>query len=319
MSTQTLSVAVQMDPMETINIHGDSTFVLMLEAQKRGHKLYHYLAEELTYEDGEVRAPIREVTVRREEGNHFTFGKEEVRNISELDVILMRQDPPFDMAYITATHLLDLVHPKTLVVNDPTEVRNAPEKLFVTQFLDLMPPTMITRREEEVRAFWKKHGEIVLKPLYGNGGEGVFHLREDDANLPSLMEMFLSRTREPVMAQKFLREVVGGDKRIVLIDGEVAGAVNRIPAKGEIRSNLAAGGAAAKSSLTERELEICERLKPELKARGLLFVGIDVIGDWLTEINVTSPTGLQSINTFDGVCLEADIWDAIENTFARTR
>ncbi|UTW55481.1 glutathione synthase [Kordiimonas sp. SCSIO 12610] len=316
MATKTLKVAVQMDPMDTVNINGDSTFVLMLEAQERGHKIWHYLAEDLTYDEGEVRAKAHQVTVRREEGNHFTFGQEEMIKISEMDVVLMRQDPPFDMAYITATHLLDLVHPNTLVVNNPTEVRNAPEKLFVTQFLDLMPPTMITRREDEVKAFREKHGEIIIKPLYGNGGAGVFHLRENDSNLGSLMEMFLGLNREPVMVQKFLPDVVGGDKRIILIDGEAAGAVNRIPAKGEIRSNLVAGGAAAKSILTEREQEICARLGPELKKRGLIFVGIDVIGDWLTEINVTSPTGLQSINAFDGVKLEADIWKAIESKIA---
>jgi glutathione synthase len=313
MATQSLKVAVQMDPMETVNINGDSTFVLMLEAQARGHGLWHYLVEDLTYDEGQVRTKARPVTVRREEDNHFTFGDEQTINLKEdIDVILMRQDPPFDMAYITATHLLDLIHPETLVVNNPAEVRNAPEKLFVTQFLDLMPPTMITRNEYEVKAFRKKHGEIIVKPLYGNGGAGVFHLRENDSNLGSLMEMFLGLNREPVMVQKFLPDVVGGDKRIVLIDGEPAGAVNRIPAKGEIRSNLVAGGEAAKSVLTEREQEICARLGPELKKRGLIFVGIDVIGDWLTEINVTSPTGLQSINAFDGVKLETDIWEAIE-------
>lgn len=316
MAINSLKVAVQMDPMETVNINGDSTFVLMLEAQERGHKLWHYLVDDLTYDEGQVRTKARPVTVRREEGNHFTFGTEETINLSDMDVVLMRQDPPFDMAYITATHLLDLVHPDTLVVNNPTEVRNAPEKLFVTQFLDLMPPTMITRREDEVKAFREKHGEIIIKPLFGNGGAGVFHLRENDSNLGSLMEMFLGLNREPIMVQKFLPDVVGGDKRIVLIDGEPAGAVNRIPAKGEIRSNLVAGGAAAKSILTEREQEICARLGPELKKRGLIFVGIDVIGDWLTEINVTSPTGLQSINAFDGVKLEADIWKAIEGKVA---
>lgn len=307
-----LKVAFQMDPMETVNINGDSTFVLMLEAQQRGYELWHYLVEDLSYREGKVTALARPVTVRRELGNHFEFGGAAVIDLAKVDVVWMRQDPPFDMAYITATHLLELIHPKTLVVNNPAEVRNAPEKLFVTKFLDLMPPTLITRRENDVRAFRADHGDIIIKPLYGNGGAGVFHLKEDDSNLGSLMEMFLEISREPVMIQQFLPEVVRGDKRIILVDGEAVGAINRVPAKGEIRSNLVAGGTAVQSSLTAREQEICERLKPELKERGLIFVGIDVIGDWLTEINVTSPTGLQAVNQFDGVSLEASIWDAIE-------
>lgn len=307
-----LKVAFQMDPMETVNIDGDSTFVLMLEAQKRGYEVWHYLAEDLTYRHGTVVAQARPVTVRREKGNHFNFGGEKTIDLSDMDVVWMRQDPPFDMAYITATHLLELIADKTLVMNNPAEVRNAPEKLFVAKFRDLMPTTLITRREDEVRRFRDEHGDIVVKPLYGNGGAGVFRLKSDDSNLGSLMEMFLAASREPVMAQVFLPEVVQGDKRIILVEGEVAGAINRVPAEGEIRSNLVAGGTAIQSTLTEREIEICERLKPELKARGLLFVGIDVIGDWLTEINVTSPTGLQSVNKFDGVSLEATIWDAVE-------
>ncbi len=307
-----LKVAFQMDPMETININGDSTFVLMLEAQQRDYELWHYLVDDLSYRDGKVSALARPVTVRREFGNHFDFGEEAIIDLADIDVVWMRQDPPFDMAYITATHLLELIHPKTLVVNNPAEVRNAPEKLFVTKFLDLMPPTLITRREDDVRRFREDHGDIIVKPLYGNGGAGVFHLKEDDSNLGSLMEMFLAASREPVMVQQFLPEVVQGDKRIILIDGEAVGAINRVPAEGEIRSNLVAGGTAVQSSLTDREKEICERLKPELKERGLIFVGIDVIGDWLTEINVTSPTGLQSVNQFDSVSLEATIWDAIE-------
>jgi len=312
MTARALKVAVQMDPMETVNIDGDSTFVLMLEAQARGYELWHYLAPDLSYNEGRVTAFARPVTVRREKGNHFEFGDAAAIDIADMDVVLMRQDPPFDMAYITATHLLDLVHPRTLVVNNPSEVRNAPEKLFVTEFPDLMPPTMITRREDEVKAFREKYGDIIVKPLYGNGGAGVFHVKPDDPNLSSLMEMFLGASREPVMVQKFLPEVVQGDKRIILVDGEPVGAINRVPAEGEIRSNMVVGGRAEKSDLTPREQEICDRLGPELKKRGLIFVGIDVIGDWLTEINVTSPTGLQAVNRFDGVCLEADIWDAIE-------
>jgi len=312
MVNKPLKVAFQMDPMETVNINSDSSFVLMLEAQSRGYELWHYLVDDLTYRDGNVTAFAHPVTVRRELGNHFTFGEGRVINLADLDVVWMRQDPPFDMAYITATHLLELIHPKTLVVNNPAEVRNAPEKLFVTKFLDLMPPTLITRREEDIRAFRVDHGEIIIKPLYGNGGAGVFHLRKDDSNLGSLMEMFLENSREPLMVQQFLPEVVQGDKRVILVDGEAVGAINRIPAKGEIRSNLVAGGTAIQSNLTPREQEICARLKPELKKRGLIFVGIDVIGDWLTEINVTSPTGLPSVNKFDGVNLEAVIWDALE-------
>lgn len=312
MVDSTLKVAFQMDPMETVNIDGDSTFVLMLEAQSRGYELWHYLVDDLSYRDGKVTAFARPVTVQREQGNHFKFGEAVVIDLADIDVVWMRQDPPFDMAYITATHLLELIHPKTLVVNNPAEVRNAPEKLFVTKFLDLMPPTLITRREEDIRAFRSDHGDIIVKPLYGNGGAGVFHLKEGDSNLGSLMEMFLAASREPVMVQRFLPEVVQGDKRIILIDGEAVGAINRVPADGEIRSNLVAGGTAVQSSLTPREQEICARLKPELKERGLVFVGIDVIGDWLTEINVTSPTGLQAVNKFDGVSLEASIWDALE-------
>lgn len=312
MTVQALKVAFQMDPMETVNIDGDSTFVLMLEAQERGHELWHYLAEDLSYAEGVVYAEARSVTVRRQKGHHFSFGDTHTIEIREMDVVWMRQDPPFDMAYITATHLLEMVSQDTLIVNNPAEVRNAPEKLFVMQYQDLMPATMITRSEKEVRRFRDKHGDIVIKPLYGNGGAGVFHIKPGDSNIGSLMEMFLEVSREPVMAQKFLPEVVLGDKRIILVDGEAVGAINRVPAEGEVRSNLVAGGTAEKSSLTDREVEICERLKPELKARGLLFVGIDVIDGYLTEINVTSPTGLQSINKYDNVSLEAIIWDAVE-------
>lgn len=318
MSKKPLRVALQMDDITAINLGGDSSFVLGLEAQKRGYELYHYLPEDLTYRHGKVVARAHAMTLRREEGNHYSFGPEITLDLGgDVDVILMRQDPPFDMAYITATHLLELVHPNTLVVNDPAEVRNAPEKLFVTKFLDLMPPTMITRRLDEIQAFRAEHGEIIVKPLYGMGGDGVFHLKEGDSNLAALHEMFMANSREPVMIQKFLPEVVGGDKRIILVDGEIAGAINRVPAAGEIRSNLVAGGRAEDTELTERERYICGRLRDDLKARGLIFVGIDVIGDWLTEINVTSPTGLQAINNFQNIELEATIWDAIERKLSQ--
>ncbi len=314
MLSNDLQVAFQMDPMEDVNIDGDSTFVLMLEAQSRGYTLWHYLAEDLSYKDGEVYAAARKVEVRREKGNHFSYLSSDITlNLRKVDVVWMRQDPPFDMAYITATHLLDLIEDDTLVMNNPAEVRNAPEKLFVAKFKNLMPPTLITRSEDEVKSFRTEHGEIIVKPLYGNGGAGVFHLRAGDSNLGSLMEMFLESSREPVMVQKFLPEVRQGDKRIILIEGEAVGAINRVPADGEVRSNLVAGGTAVRSSLTAREQEICDTIGPDLKKRGLTFVGIDVIGDWLTEINVTSPTGLQAVNQFDGVRLEAQIWDAVEN------
>lgn len=314
----TLRVAFQMDDIATINLDGDSTFILGLEAQKRGYQLFHYLPEDLTYRAGRVVARAHAMTLRREEGNHYNFGPEITLDLSDdVDVILMRQDPPFDMAYITATHLLDLVHPKTLVVNNPAEVRNAPEKLFVMKFHDLMPPTMITRRLDEIQAFRAEHGEIIVKPLYGMGGDGIFYLKEGDSNLGALHEMFMDKNREPVMIQKFLPEVRGGDKRIILVDGEAVGAINRVPAAGEVRSNLVAGGRAEDTILTDRERHICERLRDDLKARGLIFVGIDVIGDWLTEINVTSPTGLQAINNFQNIALEATIWDAIESKLSR--
>lgn len=312
MTAQPLKVAIQMDPMHGINIEGDSSFALALEAQARGHTLWHYLPEDLSYRHGQVVARAHRVIVRQEKGNHYSFGDPEIIDVADMDVVLMRQDPPFDMAYITATHLLELVHPKTLVVNDPVSVRNAPEKLFVTKFADLMPPTLITRRLDEVQAFRAEHGEIIVKPLYGNGGEGIFHLKADDSNLGSLMEMFTNLSREPVMVQRFLPEVRQGDKRIILIDGEPLGAINRVPARGEVRSNLVAGGRAEKSGLTAREKEICDRLGPELKKLGLIFVGIDVIDGWLTEVNVTSPTGILAINRFDDVKLEADIWNVIE-------
>ena len=309
----TYRVAVQMDPIETINIAGDSTFALMLEAQARGASLFHYLAGDLSAEGGRVRARARRLRVANQPGGHFEWlGAPETINLADdADVVLMRQDPPFDMAYITATHLLEQVQHATLVVNDPAEVRNAPEKLFVLRFPDLMPPTLVTRRLDEAMDFRARHGAIVVKPLYGNAGTAVFLIDEKDGNLPALVELFGTTWREPFMVQAFLPSVAEGDKRIVLVDGAVAGAINRLPKKGEIRSNLAAGGSALPTQLTPREQEICARLGPELKARGLIFVGIDVIGGCLTEINVTSPTGIRAIDRFNGTDTPAMIWDAI--------
>ncbi len=307
-----LTVAIQMDHVSSIDITGDSTFVLALEAQRRGHKLLHYLPGDLSYHHGRVTAWAEPMEVRRAAGNHFTLGETSRVDLADVDVVLMRQDPPFDMAYITATHLLEMVHPKTLVVNNPAEVRNAPEKLFVTRFAQFMPPTLIATNRRDILAFREEHKDIIVKPLYGNGGAGVFHITPGDENLNSLLEMFTQMFREPVIVQAYLKDVRQGDKRIILIDGAVAGAVNRVPAAGESRSNMHVGGKPVKSELTDREREICAALGPELKARGLIFVGIDVIGGYLTEINVTSPTGLQEINRFDGVSLESDIWDAIE-------
>ena len=312
-----LNVAVQMDPIETINIAGDSTFAIMLAAQVRGHRLWHYEAGDLSYRDGRVTAPAREIMVQRVENDHYRFGEAKAVDLAEdVDVILMRQDPPFDLAYITATHLLERVAARTLVVNDPASVRNAPEKLFVLDYARFMPPTMITRRLEEARAFHAEHGEVVVKPLYGNAGSAVFHVGRNDANLAALTELFGQVWREPFMVQAFLPDVAKGDKRIVLVDGKVAGAINRLPKEGEIRSNLAAGGRAEATALSDREAEICEALGPELARRGLLFVGIDVIGGYLTEINVTSPTGIVAIDRFNGTDTPALIWNAIEAKLA---
>jgi glutathione synthase len=308
-----LRVAVQMDPIESINIDGDSTFALMLEAQARGHQLWHYHVRNLALHGGRVTALAHPVAVRREKGNHFTFGEAVELDLGkDADVVLMRQDPPFDMAYITATHILEHIHPKTLVVNDPASVRNAPEKLFVTHFPELMPETLVTADIPTIRKFREKHGDIIVKPLFGNGGAGVFHLRPEDPNLNSLIEMFTERSREPLVVQKYVPDVRKGDKRIILVDGEAMGAINRVPAAGEARSNMHVGGRPEPTQLTEREREICARIGPELKRRGMIFVGIDVIGGYLTEINVTSPTGLQEVARFDGVHLERAIWDAIE-------
>ena len=309
-----LTVAVQMDPLEKINISGDSTFALMLRAQERGHKLYHYLAEALTYQDDRLYAGAHEVSVQHVPGDHFRLGPFSILDLgSDVDVVLMRQDPPFDLGYITATHLLERIQHETLVVNDPAAVRNAPEKVWVLDFARFMPPTLLTRSLGAAREFQAKHGEIVIKPLHGNAGKAVFKIGRDGANLAPLMELFNATYREPHVLQVFLPEVTEGDKRIVLVDGEVAGAINRRPAKGDIRSNLAAGGTAEASELTDTEREICVALSPELKRRGLLFVGIDVIGGrWLTEINVTSPTGIVAIDKFNGTDTPGLIWDAIE-------
>ncbi len=317
-----LKVAVQMDPIESINIDADSTFALMLEAQARGHTLWHYEVRHMALREGVKRqgdkreerlfARARPVTVARQYGAHYRFGDMAPLDLGSMDVVLMRQDPPFDMAYITATHLLEHIQPGTLVVNDPTSVRNAPEKLLVTHFPDLMPPTMITWDVEAIRAFRQEYKDIIVKPLFGNGGAGVFRIKPDDENLAALLEMHFARSREPLMFQRYEPAVRRGDKRIILVDGEPMGAVNRVPAEGEARSNMHVGGRPEKSALTARDREICAAIGPTLRAQGMIFVGIDVIGDYLTEINVTSPTGIQEIDRFDGISIEAAIWDRIE-------
>ena len=306
--------AVQMDPLESINIAGDSTFAIMVGAQARGHALYHYAPEALSYRDGRLWAEARPATVQPVPGDHFRVGEPVLLDLGrDIDVVLMRQDPPFDLGYITATHLLERIQHETLVVNDPASVRNAPEKVWVLDYARFMPPTLLTRSLTRAREFLEEHGAIVVKPLHGNAGKAVFKVGSDGANLASLIEMFNTAYREPHVVQAFVPEISQGDKRIVLIDGDVAGAVNRIPGEGEIRSNLAVGGSAAKTELSQTELEICAALAPELKARGLLFVGIDVIGGkWLTEINVTSPTGIVAIDRFNGTDTPGLIWDAIE-------
>jgi glutathione synthase len=308
----TLNVAFQMDPLETINIDTDSSFMMALEAIRRGHKLFHYSPRQLVLEGNQLSATVRPFTVRRERGSHFTAGAPERVDLSKLDLVMMRQDPPFDMAYITATHLLQHIQPGTLVLNDPASVRNAPEKLFVTHFPDLMPPTLITSDKEAVLEFRARHQDIIVKPLFGNGGAGVFHLKPDDENLGSLLETFTQLYREPVIVQRYLPEIRQGDKRIILIEGEPVGAVSRVPQQGEARANFHAGGSAQATELTQRELDICAAIGPTLREQGLVFVGIDVIGDYMTEINVTSPTGIQEINRLNGVALEQTLWDAIE-------
>ena len=307
-----LNVAVQMDPIERINIRGDSTFAMLLEAQARGHTLSYYTPDRLAQVQGRVFATIQPLTVRDEPGNHFTLGEARRAELTELDVILLRQDPPFDLSYVTTTHLLERVHPKTFVVNNPASVRNAPEKVFVTEFPDLMPPTLITRDLAEIRAFRAEHGDIVMKPLYGHGGGAVFRLTRDDLNFGSLYDMFATTFREQWVVQKFLPDVKDGDKRILLVDGDYAGAVNRVPAADDLRSNMVRGGSPKETELTAREREICARLGPHLRERGLLLVGIDVIGGWLTEINVTSPTGIRAVKNVGGPDIARLVWDKIE-------
>lgn len=307
-----LKVAVQMDHIESINMAGDSAFAMMLEAQKRGHELYHYTPDRLAMRGDDVFCALEPVTVRDEKGNHFTLGERQRFNMRDIDVVLMRQDPPFDLSYIAATHILDKIHPDTLVVNDPAEVRNAPEKLFVTEFPDLMPPTLITKDRAEIDLFREEYGDIVMKPLFGHGGAAVFRVTRDDLNYGSLYDFFAATFREPWVIQQFLPNVKHGDKRILLVNGEFAGAVNRVPAEGDLRSNMVRGGAPTDSDLTDREREICARLGPSLREKGLILVGIDVIDGMLTEINVTAPTGIRAIQNLGGPDVAARVWDVLE-------
>lgn len=311
-----LSVAVQMDHISSIAIDGDTTFALLLEATRRGHRLFHTTPDRLSLREGVVEARLEPLFVRDELGNHFDLGDGVVTDLAGMDAVLLRQDPPFDLAYITTTHLLERIHPATLVVNDPGSVRDAPEKIFVTKFGDLMPPTLISRDWDVIKAFRQAHGDIIIKPLYGNGGAGVFRLTEGDQNLSSLLEIFETAYREPYVVQRYLPEVRTGDKRIILVDGEPVGAINRVPAENEIRSNMHVGGRPEPADLTPRDLEICSRIGPDLKALGMVLVGIDVIGGWLTEINVTSPTGIREIARFGGADIAALTWDAIEARLA---
>ena len=307
-----LRVAFQMDPIDRIDIKGDSTFALLLECQSRGHEIFYYTPDHLSLQGAHLIAQGHSLEVEDKEGDHYKLSHPRQVDLADVDVVQLRQDPPFDMAYITTTHLLERIHPKTLVVNDPHHVRNAPEKVFVLDFLDLMPPTAITRSPEAVKAFRDEYKDIIIKPLYGNGGAAVFRVSPEDTNLNSLIELFQTVFREPFMVQQYRDEVRAGDKRIILVDGEVAGAINRVPAADETRSNMHVGGQAQAVELTKRDKEICARLGPELKKRGLIFVGIDVIGDYLTEINVTSPTGIREVKAFGGNDIAALIWDAIE-------
>ena len=307
-----MKVALQMDPIAAVNIEGDSTFRIGLEAQQRGHSLFFYTPDRLAFVEGKVVARGWPIELRREKGNHVSFGAEVEVDLGDFDVVWLRQDPPFDMGYITTTHLLEMIHPKTLVVNDPFWVRNSPEKLLVLRFPHLTPPTAIARDLQTIREFKARHGDIILKPLYGNGGAGVFRLDANDRNLSSLYELFTSMSREPMIVQKFLPAVAAGDKRVILVDGEPVGAINRVPQAGETRSNMHVGGRPEPVGLTARDLEICAEIGPMLREKGQVFVGIDVIGDWLTEINVTSPTGIQELERFDGINAAAKIWEAIE-------
>jgi glutathione synthase len=313
-----LTVAVQMDPIQAIKIAGDSTFALLLEAQRRGHRLLHYGPDRLSMRDGRVTAEVEPLEVRDQEGNHATLGEPVRMDLAEADVVLMRQDPPFDIAYITATHLLERVHPETLVVNDPVSVRNAPEKLFVTHYPELMPPTLISRDKGEIEAFRREFGAVVMKPLHGHGGAAVIRLLPDDPNFGSVFDLFAVTFREPWVIQQFLPRITEGDKRIVLVDGQPLGAVNRVPAVNDLRSNMVRGGAANATELTEREREICATIGPELKSRGLLLVGIDVIDGNLTEINVTSPTGIRAIRRLGGPDIASAFWDAVEGRLGRS-
>lgn len=319
LQVMSLKIACQMDPIERIDIRGDSTFAILLEAAGRGHDIFYYLPQDLSLRSGRLMARGHTLEVRDEPGNHYTLSDERTVDLSRWDVVLLRQDPPFDMAYITATHLLERIHPETLVVNDPMHVRNAPEKIWVLDFLDLMPPTLVTRSRAEVEGFRAEHRDIILKPLFGNGGASVFRLKPDDTNLGSMIELFQTVFREPFMVQQYRPEVRDGDKRIILVDGVFAGAINRVPSADETRSNLHVGGTAHPTELTPREEEICRRLGPELKRRGLIFTGIDVIGGYLTEINVTSPTGIRQVKKFGGADISAMIWDAIEARHRRLR
>ena len=313
----TLKIACQMDPIEKIDVPGDSTLAILIEAQARGHDIFYYTPTDLTLNGSRLKARGHTLAVRDATDDHYSLSDPRVVDLSDLDVVLLRQDPPFDMAYITTTHLLERIHPDTLVVNDPAHVRNAPEKVFVLDYLDLMPPTMVTRNLEDVRAFRAEHKDIIVKPLYGNGGSGVFRIAPGDTNLNALVELFQTTLREPFMVQEYRPEVRQGDKRIILVDGEVAGVINRVPAEDEARSNMHVGGRAEHVALSARDQEICDRLGPELKRRGLLFTGIDVIGPYLTEINVTSPTGIRQVKAFGGADIAALIWDAIERKVGR--
>ena len=319
MPSKPLKIACQMDPIERIDIGGDSTFALLLEAQRRGHELFYYTPPDLALIGDRLIARGSTLKVQDKAGDHYALSDPRSVDLSSVDTVLLRQDPPFDMAYITTTYLLERIHPGTLVVNDPAHVRNAPEKLWVLDFLDLMPPTIVTRQLADVMAFRAEHKDIIVKPLYGNGGASVFRIREDDSNLASLVELFQTVFREPFMVQQYRPEVRAGDKRIILVDGEFAGAVNRVPAANETRSNLHVGGTAAAVEITVRDREICARLGPELKRRGLIFTGIDVIGPYLTEINVTSPTGIRQIKAFGGADIAALIFDAIERRVVGAR
>jgi glutathione synthase len=312
-----LKTGVQMDPIDRINIQGDSTFAILLEAQARGHSIFYYTPDRLFMRDGRVFAEGQELRVTDKQGAHYELGQLQILPLAELDVVHLRQDPPFDMAYVTTTHILEHIHPKTLVVNNPTSVRNAPEKLFVTHFPELMPPTLITRSFERLKEFRAEFGDIIVKPLYGNGGTAVFRLRRDDTNAGSLVELFQTVFREPFIVQQYLPDVRNGDKRIILVNGEAVGAINRVPAADETRSNMHVGGRPEPVQLSARDREICETIGPELKRLGLLFVGIDVIGDYLTEINVTSPTGIREVKRFGGPDIAALIWDAVEETVSQ--